>query len=425
MPKLKGHTEIILTDVNTGEVTRQESDNMFTNAIQNAINTELAWGSIDRLNTCILPLYTKGLRGIYLFQNELTEDVNNWHMPAPNVNPVIGYAGDDAYTGTDLKRGSLNEAECEELDNGYKFVWDFTTSQANGTMSAVSLTNYYVITAGIYGNAQSTGNINISLGWSHDNFFLIGLTNDYIIQIINYNNSNLSYEEWTINVKRADLMHSHRSYNRTKYVDLTIDWDGTVSSYSSTTLAFTIGDDGYIYGMARMSDATAHLIRLNATTLEQDTSFGVKTISSYCSGNYTGLCVIDNYAYYVYRTDKILVKVNLDDTTDITTKSISVNPNALFMDNGFINAFGCDYVYDTDLNEYYSRKMYAGYTGENPKGVANDSSIIKIDYSYSGKTRYLTVEPRTPYLATINNITPVTKTAAQTMKVVYTVTETE
>lgn len=425
MPKLQGHTEIILTDVNTGEVTRQESDNMFTNAIQNAINIELAWATPDRANTDIFPLYSKGLCGIYLFQNELTEDVNNWHMPAPNVNPVIGYAGNDSYTGTDLQRGSLNSAECEELDNGYKFVWDFTTSQANGTISAVSLTNYYVSTTGIYGNAQSSSNIEMTVEMAA-NIFVVGLTNDYIFQIIRYESNNgtydFTYEEWTLNLNKADLMHSHKSCRRTKNEELTIDWNGTVTEYTQYRLAFTIGDDGYIYGMARMNDETAHLIRLNATTLEQDTAFGVKTISSYCSGYYRGLCVIGNYAYYVYYNDKILVKVNLDDTADITTKSISELPYRIFMDNGYLNAFDCDYVYDTDLNEYYCTKMYRYNNSSGRKGVVNDSVVAFVN---DCKDRQLLIEPRTPYLATINNITPVTKTAAQTMKVVYTVTEAE
>jgi uncharacterized 2Fe-2S/4Fe-4S cluster protein (DUF4445 family) len=38
-------------------------------------------------------------------------------------------------------RGSLNLTESKTTDKGYKFVWDFTTSQGNGTITAVCLTH--------------------------------------------------------------------------------------------------------------------------------------------------------------------------------------------------------------------------------------------------------------------------------------------
>ena len=40
-------------------------------------------------------------------------------------------------------RGSMNQTESKKIDNGYRFVWDFTTSQANGTISCVALTHKF------------------------------------------------------------------------------------------------------------------------------------------------------------------------------------------------------------------------------------------------------------------------------------------
>ena len=40
-----------------------------------------------------------------------------------------------------LARGSLNLTESMALSNGYKFVWEFTPNQGNGTIAAVALTS--------------------------------------------------------------------------------------------------------------------------------------------------------------------------------------------------------------------------------------------------------------------------------------------
>lgn len=37
--------------------------------------------------------------------------------------------------------GSLNLTESKALDNGYRFVWEFTLSQGNGTVAVVALTS--------------------------------------------------------------------------------------------------------------------------------------------------------------------------------------------------------------------------------------------------------------------------------------------
>mgnify|MGYP006923764568 CR=1 FL=1 len=73
--------------------------------------------------------------GILLYQNALEERADNIY--APLNNPLIGYASDDANNTEDIRRGSRNLTESKEVDGGYRFVWDFATSQANGTISAI------------------------------------------------------------------------------------------------------------------------------------------------------------------------------------------------------------------------------------------------------------------------------------------------
>lgn len=52
---------------------------------------------------------------------------------------IIAQAGNNAYTGQNLRRGSYNTNESGPVANGYKFVWDWTTSQGNGDIKSVCL----------------------------------------------------------------------------------------------------------------------------------------------------------------------------------------------------------------------------------------------------------------------------------------------
>ena len=55
---------------------------------------------------------------------------------------MVGQASNFAYTGKNICAGSYNENESGEIENGYKHVWDFGTSQANGQISCACLTSH-------------------------------------------------------------------------------------------------------------------------------------------------------------------------------------------------------------------------------------------------------------------------------------------
>ena len=86
-----------------------------------------------------LPICPNTIGGILLFQDAITEDENTIY--APSSNQCIGYASNDVNATANVLRGSLNLTESKATDKGYKFVWDFTTSQGNGTITAVCLTH--------------------------------------------------------------------------------------------------------------------------------------------------------------------------------------------------------------------------------------------------------------------------------------------
>ena len=143
---LKGKTVIELTDVHTGKKEHYEDTNLVTEAAMDVLNCNIK-GMLYNSTTFngstgddwMLPLKKNIMGGILLYQNALEERADNIY--APLNNPLIGYASDDANNTEDIRRGSRNLTESKEVDGGYRFVWDFATSQANGTISAICLSN--------------------------------------------------------------------------------------------------------------------------------------------------------------------------------------------------------------------------------------------------------------------------------------------
>lgn len=138
IPKLHGHTKITLRDVKTGEVKVVEKDNMVTSAIANLFANNYA-NTLNVASSDIMPL-RKMFGGVLCFANQLTENAANIYPPDQSTNALIAHAGDaTASAPANPKLGALNETESGEITNGYKWVWDWTTSQGNGTIGAVGL----------------------------------------------------------------------------------------------------------------------------------------------------------------------------------------------------------------------------------------------------------------------------------------------
>ena len=151
--KLKGHTTIELTNVETGEKKVYNDDNVVTNFFdamfqQNGILNfnifEMFYDSGRKpkgdqyLSDSVIKELTGGLM---LFESSIDEDTSNIWPRSDNV--LIGQGCDVAYNGSLSTVGSYNNSESglSEDGNSYKHVWDFTTSQANGQISCACLTS--------------------------------------------------------------------------------------------------------------------------------------------------------------------------------------------------------------------------------------------------------------------------------------------
>ena len=145
--RLKGNMVVELTDVNTSEVETFTEENMVTNAVNNILGLNpmgifyAASGQYDDAvlwNDTLLPICPNMIGGILLFSKALEENADCIYVASDNL--PVAYASNNVNSTSNLARGSLNLVESKALENGYKFVWEFTPSQGNGTIASVALT---------------------------------------------------------------------------------------------------------------------------------------------------------------------------------------------------------------------------------------------------------------------------------------------
>lgn len=138
---LKGRTKIELTNVHTGKKEEYIHDNMITNAVSDMFTGDgvslprASCEAFSNYNTIADDLFG----GVMLWQEQLSPEASDYMLPLTNT--CIGYATRDLEntTSKNLKLGSFNANESSKTLKEFKYVWDFTTSQANGQISAVSL----------------------------------------------------------------------------------------------------------------------------------------------------------------------------------------------------------------------------------------------------------------------------------------------
>lgn len=167
MKVLKGHTKIELKNVETGEVKVYEDDNMFTNALGKMADFAAKHNWKDTLNLYVSHLNL--ISSVCLFDSEITENADNVWLPA-GVKPVgYGIVGDtNSFTGR-VEWGIYNSQESDtSSDTTKKWVWDFTTSHANGRIASVALSHYNTGDLGFgsanWSNSQRQYNQNIAMG---------------------------------------------------------------------------------------------------------------------------------------------------------------------------------------------------------------------------------------------------------------------
>lgn len=159
---IHGHTKIELTSQTTGEVETIEKDNIVTNAVSQIFNAfngmallreANANGEYGSTSDKSWELLESLYGGILLYDTALGSDPDTLFAP-PEANLVGSGVPKVLNNGKGLQRGSFNATESKtDLKNGVvTFVYDFATSQANGTIASVCLTSRY---GGFFGESET------------------------------------------------------------------------------------------------------------------------------------------------------------------------------------------------------------------------------------------------------------------------------
>lgn len=468
--KIRGHAKIELFDAKTGELVQKvEKDNLVTNALTRLVNA-VAGGAPGSMADLVMPVATKALGGIMLFDGELTEDADNCEFPM-DVS-LVAY-GNRGVNTSNTRGGSLNGVESGPIAGGYRSVWDFGTSQANGTIKSVGLCG---------SNADPfIGSSDIALHNvlnSSGNEFnacapvYVDEDGEYVYVVYGSGNYSSSYDSQTriytythtitINVykERIPLTNykvgdyvNHRGwppeYVTSKTITIVTTGD-SLPDYSDPTFAAAPSYDGKVRFTWMLGNGSGNGTVFLLTMDCSDFSFSeVQTISlanTYLRKGHAVICggymyLMSNNMHSVYKVDMSntanIAQITLPDgfylrnssgrtliphpngglTIDIYTAAANGQSGYYDHYKGFINTDGVI----TLEGGYSARDQYNGrragrithlwdYDHMMTFGYENQSAVY-----YGGYGRTIS-----NYLGTIANLaSPITKNASQTLKVTY------
>ena len=411
---LKGHVQIELHNHKTGLRDRIEQDNLVTDAIANASSI---YGSINgAANTLITPLSTNGLGGVLLFGNTLDESATNMIMP--DNAKLIASANQSLNTENPYK-GSINTIESGAISGGYLNVWDFTTSQANGIIKSLSLTNI-------------VGGGNPFLPLRREN--LAGMSTIERFFFVDHDN-NYAYR-WS-NISGSYKVERGRFYTK----NLPVDMPAGVAMEDT----FTVIADSPLTGekLIRVKDGTPYFTvgttvgGLPAFNLYQvdtsDWTTDAVFVGVEGKGNDPTFAVCDDYCYFANTSsstrDNVVLKKNINTGVESTisvigsgegylTSLYTLGNNLVYGTFRLLNSLsgGSFLIYPDDT--VIVNPEYTDITGVGAEFIGEDLQAAFIVHNYT--TRWGIKGFPMNYLGTICNLeSPVEKTAAMSMKVKY------
>lgn len=465
---LKGKMKIELTDVHTGKTETVLEQNMVTNALANIFKPMGLDKSPGKMINGMNPYYQTVLGGLLLFDAEIEENANNLYPPSGvNLIGCASYGVQNNTTGT--LRGGFNQTESElnMTDRYMKYVYDFTTSQANGTISCVCLTHKnggYTSYGGkdapfgsnyglgmqvcdgqlqyVYTNytGASTGDkySGMSIGTT-EAIFLINMDEDAVYYFRIDNNKKITITKRRAYMKSVSVLEN--PYSTKPLIDsFELEELKTELPTNYTSYNFDIADNClYIVSCAN------YYVEVNATFVVTKVSFSNWKVTQYTMTNTTAerINLSGMRTSYVHRgfiifrgynNSNHIFKMEIGNSANVEQLKLvgfsSINGTFALGINGrvYIEGYsgGVYYLYVINLDSDEILKVEASriiggsnYPCYTP--VLNEPMLWFASYGNWSTIGYFIMSN---YLATINNLSePVTKTADKTMKVTYIIQE--
>ena len=437
----KGHCKIELTDVNTGKVETVEHDNMVTKALEyffkgGGMTNASAFNSSTIRSNALYYL----LGGVMCLDTEIDEDDEIVRVPAGVMMTANG-ARDVANNSNPTEMGTYNDIESGwQQDGSLKMVWDWTTSQGNGTIACVGLSSAYGGMLGIGNKLSKTKRsnsfnpsvYNSVVGASGYTGTPVGIKDNVLYCVQSF----YGVSEWT--VKKYAFPYTQTDVrdgislrlldsitvaipNEIKNITNSSGGVGMAESYffKENVAVIYIGkkDRRGSYPTTEFSnDNPAYVIKYNIAT-------GTVTAQVLNTTN-TGISypAVNQYSFYYGASDKwAVIGNNIVDLSNLANvRTIENLPSTqrigessfygleILTSDTFLSSEGSYYIEADTPSGYpcneYSRLGLCGSMPDNPLMMFGMNALYR--------------DPR--YLATIFNLDrPVTKTSDKTMKVTY------
>ena len=446
---MKGKTIIELTDVKTKKKEVLKDDNLVTDVLEKILTLNPN-GLLTNINKdTFYPIVEKIVGGILLFKDKITEDKNTSFVSTSNE--CIGYAGQVEGVQENPLQGSFNKQESKATSNGYKFVWDFGTSKANGKISSVCLTNAKA-GGGYFGTKSSSETNRIKLG--EDRYLIKNTDTEMKKKYVNVVEANFEENYIVSIVPESDHLRIIKS--REPLLNFRLDDSLSFLSEKNITETKIKYKKSYgTYGVCIYVDAENYYLlktstsggNTNVTKLKinkannsiEETEFTLENVKIENIGSYSldydyyrtiKSVLRGGYVYAVSTDEKYVVKFAINNPVDVT----KIEPK-------FTLKTGSVSSHTTGCGMYILGDMIIGtnFTIDKNDKVTeiaqSDLSTIEcIPLSYgpfllgyfangeSSGDKYLrkVLYLITPYSATINNLSKtVEKTADKTMKITY------
>lgn len=446
---MKGKTIIELTDVKTKKKEVLKDDNLVTDVLEKILTLNPN-GLLTNINKdTFYPIVEKIVGGILLFKDKITEDKNTSFVSTSNE--CIGYAGQVEGVQENLLQGSFNKQESKATSNGYKFVWDFGTSKANGKISSVCLTNAKA--GGGYFGTKSNGETNrIKLG--EDKYLIKNIDTEMKKKYVNVVEANFEENYIVSIVPESDHLRIIKSrepllnfrlddslsfLNEKNITETKIKYK---KSYGTYGVCVYVDAENYYLLKTTTSGGNTNVTKLKinkANNSTEETEFTLENVKIENIGSYSldydyyrtiKSVLRGGYVYAVSTDEKYIVKFAINNPVDVT----KIEPK-------FTLKTGSVSSHTTGCGMYILGDMIIGtnFTIDKNDKVTeiaqSDLSTIEcIPLSYgpfllgyfangeSSGDKYLrkVLYLITPYSATINNLSKtVEKTADKTMKITY------